>query len=67
MGSFKSLLTGIALGATAVFLSEKKNRDKVVKKGRQLKAAAEKEYKELRAGAAKTVTNLKETVKKAAK
>jgi len=67
MGRLRSLLAGIAIGASAVYLSDKKNREKVVKKGKQLKAAAEKEFKDIKSSAAKTVTTLKKKVEQATK
>lgn len=67
MGRLRALLAGIAIGATAAYLSDKKNREKVAKKGKEWKAKAEKEFKDLRQGAAKKVADLKDTVRDATK
>ena len=48
MGKLKYLLTGLAAGAAAVFFSDKKNRDKTVKKAKEIKSKAVKEIDTLK-------------------
>lgn len=67
MGRLRALLAGVAIGATAAYLADKKNREKVAKKGKEWKAKAEKEFHDLRQGAAKKVADLKAEVKNVTK
>ena len=53
MGKLKYLLAGLAAGAAAVFFSDKKNRDKTVKKAKELKAKAAKEIESIKKKVAK--------------
>lgn len=67
MGILRPLVAGVVIGATAAVLADKKNREKIAKKGKEWKAKAEKEFTDLRQGAAKKVADLKEEVNKVTK
>jgi hypothetical protein len=66
MGLF-SLITGIAAGAAAVFLSDEKNRQKAETTLKDASVAAKKISKEIKNNPEKAVADLKKTGKKIVK
>lgn len=66
-GSLLALLTGMTVGAAAVFLSSKKNRDAVAREARKVAAKAKSAKKKVVARAKKVVRRGRAVARKTAK
>ncbi|OIP74153.1 MAG: hypothetical protein COU63_00040 [Candidatus Pacebacteria bacterium CG10_big_fil_rev_8_21_14_0_10_36_11] len=66
-GGLLALIAGLAVGATALFLSKKENRAKVVKTAKRAASVAKKEGKKVAVTAKKVVAKGKAAAKKVSK